>query len=159
MKAEIKFPSKSLYEEDFYLWLLKTAGQLKERRLQDVDWDNLIEEIECMGRSERRAVESLLLRLIEHLLKLAYWDKERERNQNHWKSEILNFRLQIEALLKDSPSLKNHLQDFFHSEYIKFSKKVKASFGFDIPSDCPFSLEQVLDAEWFPNVREEQRED
>ncbi len=159
MKAEIKSDAKSLYEEDFYLWLLKTAGQLKERRFQDVDWDNLIEEIECMGRSERRALKSFLIRLLEHILKLAYWHQERERNQNHWKEEIRNFRQEIQFLIEDSPSLNPYTDELFVSIYDDIAKDMKSNLGLNIPADCPFTLAQLLDSRWFPDVTEEYRED
>ncbi|MDJ0565985.1 MAG: DUF29 domain-containing protein, partial [Microcystis sp. M49629_WE12] len=77
----------TLYEEDFYLWLKTTAEQLKKGQFAEVDLDNLIEEIESMGRSERHALKSLLTRLLEHLLKLTYWQSERDRNGNHWNGE------------------------------------------------------------------------
>jgi len=64
----------ALYEEDFVLWTEKTAELLKRKEFDRVDWENLIEEVECMGKSERQAITSLLTVLIEHLLKLSYWE-------------------------------------------------------------------------------------
>jgi hypothetical protein len=101
------------YEKDYAAWLEQTATLLKRKMYSSIDWENLIEEIEDMGRNQKRAVESLLLRLIEHILKLEYWDAEKERCGNHWKSEIVNFRYQIQKRLKESPSLKKHLEECF----------------------------------------------
>jgi len=67
--------SSTAYETDYNQWLKETVKQLQERNFEQVDWDNLIEEIESMGKSDRRALMSLLTRLIEHLLKLAYWQE------------------------------------------------------------------------------------
>lgn len=66
-----------------------------------------------MGKSERRALQSYLERLIEHLLKLKYWDAERDRCERGWKMEILEFRSRIERILNDSPSLKNYLTEIY----------------------------------------------
>ena len=68
-------------EQDYYLWTQAMAKALNERDYSSIDWDNLIEEIEDMGRSQKRASESLLMRLTEHLLKLKYWELEKERNK------------------------------------------------------------------------------
>jgi len=81
----------ALYEEDFVLWTEKTAELLKRKEFDLVDWENLIEEVECMGKSDRRAVESLLTQLLIHLLKLSYWESEKERNARHWLEEIANW--------------------------------------------------------------------
>ncbi len=74
----------NLYNRDFNLWINETTSALKSREFSRVDWDNLIEEIEDMGESQQRAIESLLLRLTEHLIKLKYWEVEKERNKKHW---------------------------------------------------------------------------
>lgn len=105
-----------LYEQDFVLWTEKTAEQLRQKNFAAVDWENVIEEIESMGRSERQVVESLLTQLIKHLLKLTYWESERERNARHWLGEIANFRVQLRRKIKTT-TLKNHAEDFFNDAY------------------------------------------
>ena len=62
----------SLYNRDFNLWIQDTVSNLKNRDLNAIDWDILIDEIEGMGKSDRRALRSYLERLIEHLLRLKY---------------------------------------------------------------------------------------
>lgn len=106
-------PTQTLYERDYVLWLETIAEQLRQGKLADGDLENLIEEIESMGRSERQAIESLLIVLLVHLLKLAYWESERERNANHWITEITTFRVQIKKRLANSPSLKPYLNEIF----------------------------------------------
>jgi len=95
---------KNLYEKDYYLWLEKTISLLENHRFSDLDLENLIDEISSMGKSEKRSLESYLTRLLEHLLKLAYWESELEYNQRGWKNEIRNFRRAIKRIIADSPS-------------------------------------------------------
>ena len=141
--------SSILYDTDYNQWLEQTAKQLREREFDCVDWNNLIEEIEDMGKSQRRALESLLTRLLEHLLKLSYWEEEKERSGNHWASEIVNFRYQIYRRLKDSPSLKSKLESIYDEVFPVALKSMSKLFL--LPSDAHISLQQALDDDWFPN--------
>ncbi|NCQ94726.1 MAG: DUF29 domain-containing protein [Microcystis wesenbergii Mw_QC_S_20081001_S30D] len=79
---------KNLYEKDYYLWLDKTINLLENHQFSELDLENLIEEISSMGKSEKRSLESYLTRLLEHLLKLVYWQSELEYNQRGWKNEM-----------------------------------------------------------------------
>ena len=136
------------YEEDYYFWIKTMVKRLKERNYSQIDWDNLIEEIEDMGRSQKRAVESLLMGLTEHLLKLQYWKSERERNKGHWESEVVNFRVLLKKRLQESPSLKAKLEDIYQ-EILPDSKK-SLSRLFELPEQINLTLEQILDEDWFP---------
>lgn len=141
-------PISPLYEQDFYLWLQQTARLLKVRNFEEVDWDNLIEEIESMGRSEKRELKSRLIILIEHLLKLIYWEAERENNANGWRSTIVEQRNQIEFSLEDSPSLKPLLAEIFLDCYGKARKGTLQKYQLSdalFPEKPPFKLEDVLD--------------
>ena len=71
---------EQLYDRDFNLWVEQIANAIKDRDLNNMDWDNLIDEVEDMGKSEKRSLESYLERLIEHILKLRFWESEREQN-------------------------------------------------------------------------------
>jgi hypothetical protein len=137
------------YEEDYYLWTQTMVEKLRQKDYLNIDWDNLIEEIEDMGKSQKRAVESLLLRLTEHLLKLKYWETERKRNKKHWQSEVVNFRVLLRKRLKESPSLKNNLAEMY--EEILLDSKRSMSKLFDLPEQIELTLAQVLDEDWFPN--------
>jgi hypothetical protein len=160
MTAQKAIALTELYETDFVLWTEKTAEILRQKNYDAVDWENVIEEIESMGRSERRAVRSLLTRLIEHLLKLAYWESERQRNARHWLGEISTFRLDLEIEL-ETTTLANYAHDCFESAY-SFARKGLIAAGYlkksTIPLEPPFSLEQVLDIDWFPINVDEYRE-
>ncbi|MBS3029577.1 MAG: DUF29 domain-containing protein [Dolichospermum sp. DET50] len=136
---------QSLYEIDESLWLEETVILLKEKRFQDLDLNNLIEELEALGKRDKNAVASLLEQIIRHLLLLQYWTEEYETNGNHWRTEIIGFRNQLERLLT------NNLQSYLHSELEKIYKstlkyvKQKTRFKIDFPEHCPYSLEQILD--------------
>ncbi|MEH1918414.1 DUF29 domain-containing protein [Nostoc sp.] len=149
----IQSATQTLYDEDYYLWLRTTINQLRAGQFSDVDLDNLLEELETMGRREKRTVKSLLIRLFEHLLKLTYWDKERERNEGYWKGEIRTFRREIKDQLKESPSLKPYILEIFDVCYQE--ARAEASDRSKLPIDTfPVallgSLEQILDENWFP---------
>ncbi|MGK7931783.1 MAG: DUF29 domain-containing protein [Microcystaceae cyanobacterium] len=137
------------YETDFNQWTQDTVQQLREGRFDAVDWEHLIEEIEDMGKSQKRALESYLTRLLEHLLKLAYWQSERERSGNHWSSEVVNFRYQVHKRLKESPSLKPTLEGIYQ-EVLPVAIKSMSKL-FSLPSDAHISLENALDDDWFPD--------
>ncbi|MBE9176005.1 DUF29 domain-containing protein [Synechocystis salina LEGE 06155] len=153
MVTELQKINKSLYETDYNLWILETVEKLQCRDLNELDWENLIEEVLSLSRSDKRKLESLLTRLIEHVLKLGYWYSEKERNQNHWRREIRNFRLQIKRLLKDSPSLKPHLSQVFDECYQNGRKLACDSSGLllgNFPEKPIATFEQILDEYWLP---------
>jgi len=136
---------QSLYEIDESLWLEETITLLKEKRFQYLDLNNLIEELEAFGKRDKNAVASLLEQIIRHLLLLQYWTEEYEMNGNHWQTEIIGFRNQLERLLT------NNLQNHLHSELEKIYKgalkytRQKTQFKIDFPEYCPYSLDQLLD--------------
>jgi hypothetical protein len=146
---------KTVYETDFNLWLTETANLLRQGKLEEVEIDNLLEEIEAMGRSEKRAMVSLLTRLFEHLLKLTYWTAQQDYNVRHWRGEILNFRKQIDKELKASPSLKSYLFEILDECYQDAREIVAEVSGMPLetfPAESIASLEQILDEKWFPKI-------
>lgn len=141
--------SSSLYANDYNLWLEETIQNLHHRNFEKIDLENLIEELEGMGKSEKRALISLLTRLVEHLLKLSYWEEEKERVGNHWASEIVNFRAQIQTRLEDSPSLRSQLPSLYEKAYPVAVKSVSKLFS--LPPNAEITLDQALDEDWFPS--------
>ncbi|HLP91269.1 MAG TPA: DUF29 domain-containing protein [Nostocaceae cyanobacterium] len=149
----IQAESQGLYEQDYYLWLRTTINQLRVGEFSAVDLDNLLAELEDMGRSQKRAVKSLLIKLLVHLLKLMCWEEERERNQGHWKGEIRTFRRQIKDELADSPSLKPYILEIFEECYQEARKEEsdRSLLPLDKFPLIPIgSLAQILDESWFP---------
>jgi Domain of unknown function DUF29 len=143
----------SLYETDYHLWLDKTVAQLQSHDFGNLELENLIEEIESLGRSDKHAMSSYLMRLCEHLLKVKYWQSERATCFRGWNLEITNFRIQIQEQLDSSPSLKPFLEGIFSKQYRNGRKLfLKASeLDAELVSEEPcFTLEQALDEEWLP---------
>jgi Domain of unknown function DUF29 len=104
-----------LYETDFVAWCERTVAQLKAKDVDNLDFDNLIEEIESLGKSERRELRNRLLVLIAHVLKRMYVISP--ENFNGWEVTIVEQRKQLKGLLKDSPSLKPYLTQIFPEIY------------------------------------------
>ncbi|REJ41450.1 MAG: DUF29 domain-containing protein [Microcystis flos-aquae DF17] len=147
----------NLYDSDYQLWLESTINQLRQGDFQAVDWPNLLEELADLAKSERRALESLLTRLLEHLLKLTYWQSPRDYNPAAWKKEIRNFRLQIADLLEDSPSLKSYLREILAKCYLDARNLMIDETRLDasiFPVEVLASLEEILAENWLPDFRE-----
>ncbi|GAB4241648.1 MAG: DUF29 domain-containing protein [Stanieria sp.] len=138
-----------LYDRDFNLWIEQIVTALRNRDFGAMDWNNLLEEIEDMGKSEKRSLESYLERLIEHILKLKYWDAEKKQNCKHWQVEVVNFRNRIFRLLDRSPSLKKYMEDIYPKI---FNDAVSAQqIEFTIPQDNFIELKQILEKDYFGN--------
>lgn len=144
---------RTLYNQDYYLWLETTIQQLQEKNYEAIDWENFIDELADLSRREQDKLMSLLTRLFEHLLKLTYWESEREYNYQGWNGEIQNFRIQIKRLLIKSPSLKVYLVEILEECYQDARKITIKKTGLT-PSTFPdkpiANLEQVLDDDWLP---------
>ena len=149
MKAQT-FNLKELYEHEYDRWLTEMVKLLKNRDLEKLDYDNLIEELETLGRSEKNAVKSLLLQIIVHLMLYQFWQLEKERNANHWAGEIITFRVQLEDKL--TTNLRNYLADELGKIYQNALLIVQKKLNLILyQKKCPYSLEELLDKEWFPN--------
>ncbi|MFM7364178.1 MAG: DUF29 domain-containing protein [Cuspidothrix sp.] len=140
---------KQLYETDDQQWLLETINLLKQKKFNELDLEHLIEELDDLGSEKKNAISSLLMQIIKHLLLLQYWTAEYENNVYHWQSEVVNFRDQIEGRL--TKKLYNYLQQEINNIYKKSLKqvKIKTNFKVDFPEECPYTLEQLLDENYF----------
>jgi hypothetical protein len=142
--------TETLYETDFNLWIEQTVSQLKNGQLQDLDLENLIEEIESMGRSDKREIKTRLIVLIMHLLK---WKYQPQKQTTSWIATINEQRRQIKVVLKDSPSLKpyiqNEIDDCYQDARKDAEKETKLSIEI-FPLECPFTQDQILDPDYFP---------
>ncbi|GBF82309.1 DUF29 domain-containing protein [Aphanothece sacrum] len=136
------------YEKDYHQWTIEQAQALRElvnthqelKHLEGLDWDNIIEEIEALGRSEYNAVVSLLMRQIEHRLKIDYVPLPECRNK--WKSEVIAFKKNLKRKL--APSMKPKLDKQFSEIYQDAVEIVEAEYEISLPKQCPYSLEQLL---------------
>ncbi len=147
-RLEINKNQDTLYDRDYYQWLTKTAELLRLKEFNKLDLENLIEEIESLGKSEKRAIKSNLIVVILHLLK---WQYQPQKRSNSWKSSIREHRRRIQELLTDSPSLNNYLPEIFTACYVAAKKQASDETGLSImffPKECPFSLEESLDEDF-----------
>ena len=138
---------KQLHNEDLNLWLEEIATAIKNKDFNNMDWDGLLEEIEDMTASQKRALRSYTKRLIEHILKLQYWTIEKEYNQKGWRREVINFRNEVKEILEDSPSLRKYLQDNYAAWYKKSVNAMRQEF--EIPDNNFIPLEIILEDDYF----------
>jgi hypothetical protein len=140
----------SLYEQDYYLWLITTSQQLRQGNLVKVDLPNLIEEIEDMGRSERKAIRSNLRILLMHLLKYKY---QPEKRSNSWLFAIREHRQRLRDYFRDSPSLKPYCQQIFNDCDRDARELASDETGLSIDTfsnSSIFSLEETLNTDLLP---------
>jgi hypothetical protein len=142
----------SLYDQDLYAWAMHSARLLRERRLEDLDLDHLAEELEAMGKSEQRALESRLTVLLAHLLK---WQFQPEKRSKSWQRTLIEQRKRIARLLRDSPSLRPRLADALADAYDSALRLAADETGIDeseFPQTCPYGFDQALDAAFYPDA-------
>lgn len=138
------------YENDFYSWLMKNAFLLRQRKFTEIDAENIAEELEAMGRSEKRELVSRLSVLIAHLLKWRYQAVKRSRS---WKNTISTQRIDINDLLEDSPSLRHDIAEKIDRAYKKARIMAEDETGIDkknFPASCPFSPEEIMNEDFLP---------
>jgi hypothetical protein len=133
---------KSLYETDFLLWTEETIAKLKARDFDHVDLENLIEEIESLGKSDKKEIKIRLTTLLAHLLKRIYVNMPQEFNG--WERTIRNQRTDLELALMDSPSLKAIWNEAFDIAFRLALRNVRDEYekkGYHIPEQWQFSRE------------------
>ncbi|HEY9601241.1 MAG TPA: DUF29 domain-containing protein [Allocoleopsis sp.] len=150
MTKELEANRQSLYETDYLRWIETTVEKLQVRDYSSVDWENLIEEISDMGRSERKSLKSNLIVVLTHLLKWQYQPKFRSGS---WKGSIVEHRRRIRDSLKESPSLKPYLQEVFAECYLDAVEWASAETELPVetfPGECPYTYTEVLDSNFLP---------
>ncbi|MFM7601097.1 MAG: DUF29 domain-containing protein [Pseudanabaena sp.] len=137
------------YDHDFYAWTQKQSQLLRTGKLQLIDIQNLAEELEDMGRAEKRELESRLEILLMHLLKWQFQPSKRSRS---WQLTIKEQRLRLQKHLKQNPSLKAAISDVLDDAYQLAVVSAEKETGLDIfPEICPYKADQVLLASFLPN--------
>ncbi len=151
---QTRFHSSSLiqlYETDPTLWLEKTIEYLKSDRLDQLDIEHLIEELEDLGKRDKNKAASLLEQIIRHLLLLQYWSAEHDNNASHWESEIDSFRTQLRRHL--TTTLRQYLEQELHIIYQDALRYTRKKTGLkNLPNHCPYSIENLLDFNWLPSM-------
>jgi hypothetical protein len=152
--SDVKAPVRPAptYERDFYAWTQDQSRMLRELRPNSIDWENLAEEIETLGRSQRSEIRSRLTVVLTHLLKWAYQPGQRN---NRWRASIIEARRGILRQLRDSPSLKRYPAEVLADEYEVARLYAAGETGLDLelfPETCPFTIEQILDPDFYPDA-------
>lgn len=139
-----------LYEQDFYAWAMHNAELMRQGHLSEIDVEHIAEELEGMGRSERRAFVNRMAILLTHLLK---WTYQPTLRSNSWRYTIKEQRRKIGRLLKDSPSLKSELDESFSEAYADAVLAAAKETGMAeeaFPPVCPFSFELAMNGDFLP---------
>ena len=139
-----------LYERDFYSWANEQAALLRAGRLSDADIANIAEEIESMGRSERRELTNRLAVLLAHLLK---WQFQPERRGRSWRTTIVEQRLRAGRVFSDNPGLRQHLpaiEAAAYREAVQIASRETDLPDETFPAACPWTFEQATDDSFWP---------
>ena len=143
-----------LYDTDFYAWTQQQAALLREEKWEDLDYPNLAEEIESLGKREQHELEHRLMRLLQHLLK---WQYQPVRRGRSWRSTIVEQRQRIAKRLRESPSLRPALPAMLEEEYrlarLKAGDETRLPEAI-LPPTCPWTVEQLLDDAFWPEAPE-----
>jgi hypothetical protein len=138
-----------LYDSDFHLWIQEHILLLKASRFSEIDTAHLVEELEDMGKRDKRELKSRLRVLIAHLLK---WQYQPEGRSTSWESSINGQRLEIIFLLKDMPSLKNLIDSAImeiYADAVEWASDETHMPQNVFPVQCPFTQEQLLDKKFY----------
>ena len=146
--ASTKNSSSDLYELDYYAWIQLQVRALRGHRIEDVDWENVAEEIEDLGKTEKRALRSQLARLVKYLLKLDRAPaRVRSENLRGWQVSVRYARRAVAELLDENPSLQSELKQIFARAYLDGRDLALGSLKLPdsaIPETAPWSADEVI---------------
>ena len=151
-QVELK-ANTDLYEVDFYAWTQEQSALLSRGQWESLDIENLVEEIESLGKQQKQELRNRLGVLIGHLLK---WEFQPELRGKSWRATIREQRDRITLHLKDNPSLKSYLDEAVIDAYrLALSLVVRETpLDYpDLPSDCPYAITQILDPQFPEDLR------
>lgn len=152
MGKALEKPDDTLYERDFYAWSNDQAAKLRARSHNDIDWDNLAEEIESVGRSQKKEIRHRMKVLIQHLLK---WEYQPRNRCESWLSTLSEQRTHIEGTIDDSPSLR-HFPDeaaLWAYKHAARAASIETGLSLDVfPDSCPYTVSDMLSDDFFPGV-------
>jgi Domain of unknown function DUF29 len=138
------------HEKDTYGWAVHTVQLLRNKKMSEVDFDNIIEEMEALGRSEKHELINRLSLVISHLLK---WQFQPNMRGHSWIYSIKEQRIQVKIHLEDNPSLKSKLDESLGNAYKIARFKAAKETGLDektFPDQCLYTFEQLMDETFFP---------
>jgi len=141
-----------LYDRDFFAWANEQPRLLRAGQLSEADIEHIAEEIESMGRAEKR---ELVSRLTELLLDLLKWQYQPNRRGASWEVSIANSRDQLDVHLADNPSLKSRLPEALTEAYRYASREAVSETGLSrtsLPATNPWAFEQIMDPAFWPGA-------
>jgi uncharacterized membrane-anchored protein YjiN (DUF445 family) len=144
--------NQQLHDQDFYSWAIEQARLLRADRLSEADIEHIAEEIESLGKSEKRELVSRLLALLAHLLK---WQYQPERRGKSWRNTIATQRLDVADHLADNPSLRAKLEQAIAdaSKRARLAAANETDFDADaFPAACPWTFDQIMDPDFRPEA-------
>jgi Domain of unknown function DUF29 len=150
IQTDLASQTRSLYDRDFVGWTEQVAEALRRGDWAALDVANLIEEVEALGKSDRRAIKSRLEVLLMHLLK---WQFQPEQRSRSWQATILEQRLRIADILEDSPSLKNYWPTVVDAAHDGARKLAAIETGLAVerfPVTCEYAIGQMLNEAYLP---------
>jgi hypothetical protein len=139
-----------LHDTDFYTWAMETARALRAGRFEELDWNAIAEELEDMGRSEKRELVNRLVVLLAHLLK---WEFQPERQSRSWRLTVKEQRLAINEHLTECPGLKPLVNEMLRTAYRRAVIQAARETGLeesDFPAHSPWTFGQALDGTFWP---------
>jgi hypothetical protein len=142
--------NSTLYEQDFYAWANEQAALLRAGRLSEADIEHVAEEIESMGKTEKRELVSRLTVLLLHLIK---WQFQPARRGKSWQNSVEVQRISLRSHMRDNPSLKSSLDDAVIEAYRVAQLEAENETGIDkdsFPSVCLWSFEQMMAEDFWP---------
>lgn len=139
-----------LYDSDTYTWAMQQADALRRRSANEIDWENVAEEVESVGKSQASELRSRYAILLLHLLK---WLVQPERRSRSWETSIRVQRRAIEDHLGENPGLKPRRDELFGRAY--FEARLTASGETDLsletfPETNPFTLAEAMHESYWP---------
>ncbi|OUD13964.1 DUF29 domain-containing protein [Thioflexithrix psekupsensis] len=148
------------YEKDYHQWIEQHIQLLKTGQWHALDTVHLIEELEGMANRDKHELVSHLVILMAHLLRWQFQLKhltERwgEFQGNSWRASMIEQRYRVQAQLEHIPSLKNALNDSIIRAYPKAVLLAAKETGLDknhFPIHCPYTVEQILDDDFYPQA-------
>lgn len=148
-KVDLKSPAS--IDDDYALWAAEQAALMRSGRLDRLDIENVAEELDGLGRSEEHQIDSRLEVLITYLLK---WQFQPAKRKYGWQASIDEQRIRLARILKKSPSLRSYPEESLRGSFVIGRNQAITETGLDeavFPEACPYTVEQVLDPEFFPD--------
>ena len=145
------------YQQDFLRWAEEQSALFRSGNIADMDFENILGEIEDMGKEQKVALQSLFRNIIVHLLKLELSPAIDPRPK--WIEEVIEFRDQAQTRIDATPSLKHYSDELFTKAWEQARRAADKSFEAYgekvlIPAECPYLLEQVLNSDYFPERKQ-----